>query len=124
MYFSYPVTDLDILIGIGFAFTAADKVSLPREDQVSEKPIADEQIEKIASEITRYLQQHQFAADTLEGICHWWITRQRIEEDKKRVLAALEYLVDNKQLNCRQLPDGTILYSGTTTDSTPDDSLH
>lgn len=82
---------------------------------MTDEPIAADQIEKIADEITRYLQQHQFAADTLEGICHWWITRQRIEEDKKRVLAALEYLVERQQLSCRRLPDGSILYSGTTT---------
>jgi hypothetical protein len=91
---------------------------------VSDKPITDAQIEKIANEISRYLEQHQFAADTLEGICHWWITRQRIEEDQKRVLAALEYLMEQQKLNCRQLPDGTILYSGTATDPTPDDSVH
>ncbi len=79
---------------------------------MSDKPITDAQIEKIANEISRYLEQHQFAADTLEGICHWWITRQRIEEDQKRVLAALEYLMEQQKLSCRQLPDGTILYSG------------
>ncbi len=73
----------------------------------------DEQLKKVAEEIIRYLQQHQFAADTLEGISQWWIARQRIEEDKKRVLAALEYLLQQKHLQCRQLPDGSMLYSGT-----------
>lgn len=82
---------------------------------MEDEPITPDQIEKIANEITRYLQQHQFAADTLEGICHWWITRQRIEEDQKRVLAALEYLIQHDQLICRRLPDGSVLYSGTTT---------
>ncbi|WP_151032824.1 hypothetical protein [Cellvibrio sp. KY-GH-1] len=94
------------------------------KDQVTDQPITEAQIEQIANEISRYLAQHQFAADTLEGICHWWITRQRIEEDQKRVLAALEYLMEQQKLSCRQLPDGTILYSGTTTDSTQDDALH
>lgn len=89
------------------------------------KPTQDEQLEKVADEIIRYLQQHQFAADTLEGISHWWITRQRIEEDKQRVHAALEYLVERRQLHCRQLPDGSVLYSGATNpDSKSDDSLH
>lgn len=92
---------------------------------MTDKPITEEHIEKIAGEITRYLQQHQFAADTLEGICHWWITRQRIEEDQKNVLAALEYLVAHHQLSCRQLPDGSLLYVGAnTSDPTPDDTLH
>lgn len=90
-----------------------------------DKPTDDAQLEKIADEITRYLQQHQFAADTLEGICQWWIARQRIEEDKQRVLAALEYLLERKQLHCRQLPDGSVLYSGASnTDSEPDEPLH
>ncbi len=92
---------------------------------MTQKPTQDEQLEKVADEIIRYLQQHQFAADTLEGISHWWITRQRIEEDKQRVLAALEYLVERRQLHCRQLPDGSVLYSGTTnTDSKSDEPLH
>lgn len=90
---------------------------------MTDEPTASEQIEKIAAEITRYLHQHQFAADTLEGICHWWISRQRIEEDKKRVQAALEYLVARQQLNCRRLPDGSLLYSGIATvdADTPDE---
>lgn len=91
---------------------------------MTDKPTDDEQLEKVANEIIRYLQQHQFAADTLEGISQWWITRQRIEEDKQRVRAALEYLLARQQLHCRQLPDGSILYSGTTTDSEPDEKLH
>ncbi len=92
---------------------------------MTDKPTDDEQLEKIADEITRYLQQHQFAADTLEGICQWWIARQRIEEGKQRVLAALEYLLERKQLHCRQLPDGSVLYSGASnTDSEPDEPLH
>lgn len=92
---------------------------------MTQKPTEDEQLAKVADEIMRYLQQHQFAADTLEGISHWWITRQRIEEDKQRVLAALEYLLRRKQLHCRQLPDGSILYSGATnTDSKSDELLH
>lgn len=81
---------------------------------MEDKHTTSNQIEKIANEITHYLQQHQFAADTLEGICLWWITKQRIEEDKNRVLAALEYLIQHQQLVCRHLPDGSVLYSGTT----------
>lgn len=81
---------------------------------MEDKPTTSDQIEKIANEITRYLQQHQFAADTMEGICHWWITKQHIEEDQKCVLAALEYLIQHEQLIYRHLPDGSVLYFGTT----------
>lgn len=92
---------------------------------MTQNPIKDEQLEKVAEEIMRYLQQHQFAADTLEGISHWWITRQRIEEDKQRVLAAVEYLLERKQLHCRQLADGSVLYSGATNaDPKSNEPLH
>jgi hypothetical protein len=77
---------------------------------------SENDIRALAREITRYLNQHQFAADTVEGICHWWISKQRIEEEQKRVLAALEYLIREHQLVCRKLPDGSLLYSALTTD--------
>jgi hypothetical protein len=71
--------------------------------------------EKIASEISNYLKNHQFAADTLEGICHWWISKQRIEEEQRRVLAALDYLMQNQLISRRRLPDGSLLYSAADT---------
>lgn len=74
-------------------------------------PLSHEEIQAIANEIARYLSQHQFAADTVEGICQWWITKQRIEEEQKRVLAALDYLIEKQQIIRRQLPDGSLLYS-------------
>lgn len=69
------------------------------------------EVELIAQEITRYLGKHQFAADTIDGICHWWITQQRIEEEQKKVLSAINYLLENKLIGMRTLPDGTLLYS-------------
>ena len=70
-----------------------------------------EDIETLANEISRYLSRHQFAADTVEGICDWWITRQRIEEEQKRVLAALDYLIEHRKITSRHLPDGSLIYS-------------
>jgi hypothetical protein len=78
---------------------------------VADESPSKNDIKIIANEISRYLHQHQFAADTVEGICHWWITKQRIVEEQKRVLAALDYLIDRQELVRRQLPDGTLLYS-------------
>lgn len=69
------------------------------------------EIEILADEISRYLSQHQFAADTVEGICEWWITRQRIEEEQKRVLLALDYLIKHHKVSSRRLPDGSLIYS-------------
>jgi len=78
---------------------------------VTAKILSHTEIQDIANEISSYLSQHQFAADTVEGICHWWISKQRIEEEQKRVLAALDYLLENKKIISRQLPDGSLLYS-------------
>lgn len=73
-----------------------------------------EEIDVVAHEILEYLAKHQFAADTVEGICHWWISKQRIEEVQQRVLAALQHLVISDQVVSRRLPDGTLLYSAPT----------
>jgi hypothetical protein len=82
-----------------------------RTSPVAEDPLSENNIKAIANEITNYLNQHQFAADTVEGICHWWISKQRIEEEQKRVLAALDYLLQKELISKRQLPDGSLLYS-------------
>lgn len=49
---------------------------------------------KIADEIAAYLNTHQDAADTLEGVIKWWVLRQRIEEASEKVQSAIEYLCD------------------------------
>jgi hypothetical protein len=64
----------------------------------------------IAAEIIAYLENHQFAADTIDGIYQWWITPQRIQEEQKRVLAALDYLLEKKLIGRQQLPDGSYFY--------------
>jgi hypothetical protein len=78
---------------------------------VNHKHPSREDIETLADEISRYLSRHQFAADTVEGICEWWITRQRIEEEQQRVLAALDYLIEHHKISRRHLPDGSLIYS-------------
>lgn len=83
---------------------------------MTDKSLSPKEILAIANEISRYLSRHQFAADTVEGICHWWISKQRIEEEQKRVLAALDYLLKNEKITRRQLPDGSLLYSALTKD--------
>ena len=49
---------------------------------------------KIANEISIYLNTHQDAADTLEGVIKWWVLRQRIEESSDKVQSAIEYLCE------------------------------
>lgn len=51
-------------------------------------------IELISEEIQRYLRNHPNAADSVEGIARWWLTRQRYEEATAAVEKALEILIE------------------------------
>lgn len=53
----------------------------------------DHDIELISEEIQRYLCNHPNAADSVEGITKWWLTRQRYEEATTVVKKALEILI-------------------------------
>lgn len=57
----------------------------------------------VSQEIVRYLDKKPDAAETLEGITHWWIAKQRLEEAEEVVRKALEYLVDEGVLEKYQL---------------------
>jgi hypothetical protein len=70
----------------------------------------DEGVEAIADEIARYLVEQPQAADTLEGIQKWWLTRIRIEEAARRVKRALDSLVRRGLVLEEPLPDGGVLY--------------
>ena len=69
-------------------------------------------IESISEEIQHYLINHPRAADTLEGITRWWLTRQRYEEGKENVQQALYLLVSRKRLTITMNSDGTFIYKG------------
>ncbi len=51
------------------------------------------EIEEIARNIRGYLSDHPDAADSLEGIVHWWLLRQQIRFTSEKVKQALDYLV-------------------------------
>ena len=53
----------------------------------------EHEIERIAEEIQLYLFNHPNAADTLDGIARWWLTRQRYEEATTLVKKALGNLI-------------------------------
>ena len=46
-------------------------------------------------EILAYLAENPDAQDTLEGVAHWWLLEQRIEDQTARVQEALNKLVSN-----------------------------
>jgi len=70
----------------------------------------EQDIERISEEIHRYLTKHPNAADTLEGITRWWLTRQRYEESKKNVQKALYLLVNRKLVAQIDNLDGKCTY--------------
>jgi hypothetical protein len=61
--------------------------------------------------VLAYLRRHPFAADTLEGITHWWLPQQRYLTAELRIEAVLVHLVDQGVLQLRRLPDGTAMYA-------------
>jgi hypothetical protein len=50
------------------------------------------------------------ASDTVEGICQWWIPRQRYLQANSEVLAALELLKTRGQIDAYSGADGQTHY--------------
>ena len=48
--------------------------------------------QEIADAICAYLEEHPFASDTIAGIAHWWIARQKIRAEVERVTLVVEHL--------------------------------
>jgi hypothetical protein len=70
----------------------------------------EERVETIALEITRYLVGRPDAADTFDGISHWWLARIRLDEGRAQVQQALDRLVQRNVVTRTILPDGNVLY--------------
>jgi hypothetical protein len=54
----------------------------------------DELIERVAAHISRYLERHPAAADTVEGVHAFWIGAQCAQESIDVTQAALEYMLE------------------------------
>jgi len=67
-------------------------------------------IDELADTILRYVASRPDACDTVEGICDWWIPRQRYVEARGDVFAALELLTARGQIAVRNGADGQVLY--------------
>jgi len=65
-------------------------------------------IRSVAQEISKYINKRPNAAETVEGVTNWWISRQRIEESIEVVENALEYLVGQQVLVKRNLGNQTL----------------
>lgn len=81
------------------------------------KPLSDQHIAQVGEEILWYLQAHPNAADSLMGITHWWLPRQRYEEALNIIRQALDYLVKQQRIDQRVLPDGKVLYAKSRVDN-------
>jgi hypothetical protein len=69
------------------------------------------EIEDIAGKIRCYLLNHPNAADSLEGIVHWWLVRQHVEFSVEKVKMALDYLVSNDLISRSTTVGGQVVYS-------------
>jgi hypothetical protein len=70
----------------------------------------DSRVAQLARELSRYLETHPEASDTLDGIARWWLARQRYDDARELVGEALELLVDCGVVRKRTLPDGVTLF--------------
>lgn len=65
----------------------------------------------IAMTIRRYIRVHPEAADSIEGICQWWLSPFQHEESRERVEAAVAELVAEGELRQIVLEDGRVIYA-------------
>lgn len=64
----------------------------------------------VAETILRYITVHPDACDSLEGVCDWWLVRQRRDDAKCDVAGALAYLVAAGMIAVSDGPSGRPLY--------------
>jgi predicted transcriptional regulator len=61
-------------------------------------------------EILAYLVENPGAQDTLEGVAHWWLLEQRIEDQTAKVQEALDELVSKGLVIENKGPDARFHY--------------
>jgi len=74
----------------------------------------EQEVLDIAHNISCYLDRHENAADTLEGVIKWWLKRQCCEESEVQVQRAIDYLCCQGRINKIILSEGKALYASTT----------
>ena len=70
----------------------------------------NERTEAVAGVVARYLRAHPEASDTLDGIAHWWLSRQRQDDASELVQAALDLLIERGVVERRTTADGVVLF--------------
>jgi hypothetical protein len=74
-------------------------------DALSSRPVPDPR-----EEIVAYLNAHPSAADTVDGILHWWLRHQRYETAKDAIQWALDDLVKEGIINYLDIGDDKRIY--------------
>lgn len=64
----------------------------------------------VANEIKRYLVKTPNAAETVDGIARWWLSRQRFEDSVELVQAALDYLESSGEIEKQTSTSGYVTY--------------
>lgn len=79
----------------------------------SDRDPDEEQVEIALLEdaINRYLTRNPLAADTVEGICNWWLVESGIHATCERVSTALEKMVRSGLIEKSDLHDGREIYA-------------
>ena len=67
-----------------------------------------EKVTCVAEQIEEYLSEHPNAADSLEGIVKWWLTRQHYENRYEIVNKALDVLVEKGIISKSKVAGQTI----------------
>jgi len=83
---------------------------------VRKNNLDSDEVASVANEIIEYLQGHPNAADSLDGIVNWWLTRQRIKSAKDTVKKALDYLISEGVIDQKTHEGNESVYSNVTKD--------
>jgi hypothetical protein len=78
------------------------------EEQICYDPkLQNEQVEK---SILQYLLKNPDAGDTLEGIVHWWLLRERIEHEVAQISAILDRFIKENILIKTEINPGNVIF--------------
>ena len=83
---------------------------VPKDD------LDNDDVVSVAKEIIDYLHEHPNAADSLDGVVNWWLTRQRIKSAKDIVERALDYLISEGVVDKKTHKGNESVYSNITLD--------
>ena len=69
--------------------------------------------DELAGHIAAYLEHHPEAADTVDGIAHWWLQRQRYRTAVTQIQQALDRLEAQGVVTATTSTTGRLVYRAT-----------